>query len=73
MIALEAMFAGPICGASMNPVRSFAPDLVRGDLRTAWIYIVGPILGALIAVGFEWILKGKTTGAGNLAAQGHIE
>jgi aquaporin Z len=57
-IALAGLWAAPIGGASMNPVRSFAPDLIRGDLRTAWIYIVGPILGALIAVGFEWILKG---------------
>jgi aquaporin Z len=72
-IAVAGLWAAPISGASMNPVRSFAPDLIRGDLRTAWIYIVGPILGALIAVGFEWILKGKTTGAGDLAAQGHIE
>jgi aquaporin Z len=72
-IAVAGLWAEPISGASMNPVRSFAPDLIRGDLRTDWIYIVGPILGALIAVGFEWILKGKTTGAGNLAAQGQIE
>ena len=72
-IAVAGLWAEPISGASMNPVRSFAPDLVRGDLRTAWIYIVGPILGALIAVGFEWILKGKATGAGDLAAQGRIE
>ena len=57
-IALAGLWAAPISGASMNPVRSVAPDLVRGDLRTSWIYIVGPIAGALIAVGFEWILKG---------------
>jgi len=43
--------------------RSLAPDLVRGDLGTAWIYVVGPILGALIGVAFEWILKGKPTTA----------
>ena len=72
-IALAGLWAAPISGASMNPVRSFAPDLIRGDLRTAWIYIVGPILGALIAVGFEWILKGKATGAGDLAARGRAD
>ena len=72
-IALAGLWAAPVSGASMNPVRSFAPDLIRGDLRTAWIYIVGPILGALIAVGFEWILKGKATGAGDLAAQGDAD
>jgi aquaporin Z len=51
-------------------VRSFAPDLVRGDLSTTWIYFAGPLVGAMIAVGFEWILKGSPTAAGNLAAQG---
>ena len=56
----------------MNPVRSFAPDLIRGDLNTTWIYVVGPVLGALIAVCFEWILKGKATDSGTLAAQGDI-
>jgi aquaporin Z len=57
-IALAGLWAAPISGASMNPVRSFAPDLVRGDVSTAWIYIASPIIGAMIAVGFEWILKG---------------
>jgi aquaporin Z len=69
-IALAGLWAAPITGASMNPVRSFAPDLLRGDLHTDWIYIVGPIVGAMIAVGFEWILKGAPTEAGSLAAQG---
>lgn len=71
-IALAGLWAAPISGASMNPVRSFAPDLVRGDLRTTWIYIVGPIIGALIAVGFEWILRGKPSAAAVLAAQGEL-
>lgn len=69
-IALAGLWAAPVSGASMNPVRSFGPDLVRGDLNTTWIYIVGPLLGALIGVGFEWILKGKGTAAGSVAAQG---
>src|ERR1035438_8425913 len=71
-IALAGLWAAPISGASMNPVRSFAPDLIRGDLNTTWIYVVGPVLGALIAVCFEWILKGKATDSGTLAAQGDI-
>lgn len=50
VIALEALFAGPICGASMNPVRSLAPALVSGQLENQWLYITAPILGALIAV-----------------------
>lgn len=50
VIALEAMFAGPICGASMNPARSLAPALVSGHLEHLWIYLVAPTLGALLAV-----------------------
>jgi aquaporin Z len=69
-IALAGLWAAPVSGASMNPVRSFAPDLIRGNLMTTWIYVVGPLLGAMIAVGFEWVLKGKATAAGTLAAQG---
>lgn len=72
-IALAGLWAAPVSGASMNPVRSFAPDLVRGDMSTSWIYIIGPLAGALIAVGFEWILKGKPTAAGAVAAQGEPE
>lgn len=51
VIALEALFAGPICGASMNPVRSLAPALVAGRLDSQWIYLVAPIAGAIVAVG----------------------
>ncbi len=71
-IALAGLWAAPVSGASMNPVRSFGPDLVRGDLNSTWIYIVGPLLGALIGVGFEWILKGKGTAAGSVVAQGTL-
>lgn len=72
-IALAGLGAAPISGASMNPVRSLAPDLVRGDLGTAWIYVAGPVLGALIGVAFEWILKGQPTPAGTIAAQGSLD
>ena len=71
-IALAGLWAAPISGASMNPARSLAPDLARGDLGTAWIYVVGPVLGALIGVAFEWILKGKPTTSGAIAAQGSL-
>ncbi len=53
VIALEALFAGPICGASMNPARSLAPALVTNSSATLdvlWIYIAGPILGAILAI-----------------------
>lgn len=50
VIALEALFAGPICGASMNPARSLAPALVSGHLTTLWIYLSAPVLGAYLGV-----------------------
>jgi MIP family channel proteins len=50
VIALEALFAGPVCGASMNPARSLAPALVGGNLHDLWIYLTAPVAGALVAV-----------------------
>lgn len=50
VIALEALFAGPICGASMNPIRSLAPALVSGRWESQWLYMIAPPAGALLAV-----------------------
>ncbi len=50
VIALEALFAGPICGASMNPARSLAPAIVNGHLASLWIYLLAPVIGAILAV-----------------------
>jgi aquaporin Z len=50
IIALEAMFAGPICGASMNPARSLAPAIISGHLGHLWIYLTATVLGAFVAV-----------------------
>ena len=50
VIGLEAMFAGPICGASMNPARSLAPALVSNHLQQLWIYLVAPVIGACVGV-----------------------
>lgn len=69
-IALAGILAAPASGASMNPARSFAPDLIRGNLTTTWIYVAGPLAGAAIGVVFEWLLKGPPTTAGTTAAQG---
>jgi aquaporin Z len=50
VIGLEAMFAGPICGASMNPARSLAPAIMSGHLAHLWIYLTAPVVGACLAV-----------------------
>jgi aquaporin Z len=50
VIALEALFAGPISGASMNPARSFAPALVSGHWSALWIYVTAPVVGAILAI-----------------------
>jgi len=50
VVGLEAMFAGPICGASMNPARSIAPAIVSGHLEHLWIYIIAPVAGAVLAI-----------------------
>ena len=57
VIGLEAMFAGPVCGASMNPIRSLAPALVSMRIDYLWVYLLAPPLGALCAVFLEYTLK----------------
>jgi aquaporin Z len=69
-IALAGLWAAPLTGASMNPVRSISPDIARSQFGTTWIYICGPLLGTLMAVGFEWILKGKPSKHATMEAQG---
>ncbi len=54
VVLLEAMFAGPITGASMNPARSIAPAVVSGHLENLWLYIAAPIIGAVLA-SFTWL------------------
>ncbi len=67
-IILAGLWSSPVSGASMNPARSFAPDLVLGDFTHFWLYLVGPLAGALMAVGIAWILRGPGGDIGGLAA-----
>jgi len=70
-IALAGLWASPISGASMNPARTFGPDLVGRDFTGYWVYIAGPLVGAAIAVVFAYVLRGPGGGkAGSEAAQG---
>ena len=72
-IALAGLWGSPISGASMNPARTFGPDLVGADFTAYWVYIVGPIAGAVVAVGTAFILRGRGGGrAGSGAAQGTL-
>lgn len=63
VVALEAYFAGPVCGASMNPARSFSPALVSGHWEHFWLYLVAPVAGALFAALIERFIPQKTAAA----------
>jgi len=53
-VLMEAQFAGPICGASMNPARSFGPAIISGHTEHLWVYLLATTLGAIVASGFWW-------------------
>jgi len=72
-IALAGLWGSPISGTSMNPARTFGPDLVSADFSDYWVYIAGPLAGAVIAVGIAFVLRGAGGGrAGSGAAQGAL-
>jgi aquaporin Z len=58
-IALAGLWGSPISGASMNPARTFGPDLVSVTFTSYWVYIAGPLAGAVIAVGIAFVLRGR--------------
>ena len=73
-IALAGLWGSPISGASMNPARTFGPDLVGRDFSDYWVYVAGPLTGALLAVGAAWVLRGAGGGrSGSEAAQGALD
>ena len=61
---------GPFDGSSMNPARSFGPDLAVGNLSTWWVYLLGPVVGAVIAVGVAYVLRGLAKAQEAMAAMG---
>jgi aquaporin Z len=72
-IALAGLWGSPISGASMNPARTFGPDLVGGDFGDYWVYVAGPLTGAVIAVAIAYVLRGPGGGkSGSAAAQGDL-
>ncbi|WP_202796351.1 MULTISPECIES: aquaporin [unclassified Pseudonocardia] len=72
-ITLAGLWGAPVSGASMNPARSLGPALVLGDWTAWWAYLVGPAAGAVVAVGFAYVLRGRGGGrSGRAAAQGTL-
>ena len=66
VVLLEAMFAGPICGASMNPIRSLAPAITSGHVEHLWVYLIAPTLGAILAI-FSWMaLRDQSQNVGRI-------
>jgi aquaporin Z len=72
-IALAGLWSSPVSGASMNPARSFGPDMALVDFSHYWVYVVGPLLGGLIAVAIAFALRGPGDAGGVAAAQGALE
>jgi len=73
-IALAGLWGSPISGASMNPARTFGPDLASTTFTSYWVYVAGPLAGAVLAVGIAFVLRGRAGGDKSAAgaAQGDM-
>lgn len=72
-IAVAGLWGSPISGTSMNPARTFGPDLASGNFNDYWVYVAGPLAGTVVAVGIAFLLRGAGGGrSGSGAAQGAL-
>ena len=73
-VGLDAMFGGPISGASMNPARSIGPALVSGDLHALWIYLAAPLLGAAVgALLYQLVRDERSSPEGEAVSPDRVE
>jgi aquaporin Z len=71
-VALLGLFASPVSGASMNPARTLGPDIVSTDYTGWWVYVLGPVTGAVIAVVIIGLVRGLPSRAEQAAAEGDV-
>src|SRR6266568_1837962 len=72
-IVVAGFLAAPLTGASMNIARTIAPDIIRANFETSWIYILASITGVIIAVCIEWVLKGRPSNKATEEAHGTMD
>jgi aquaporin Z len=70
LLGLVGLFAGPVCGASLNPARSLAPAVVSGNLSHLWVYLTAPVLGAVVAVPCWRLTRGACAPAAERVSEG---